>query len=140
MAPSTGNGEAGGIEAISLDHVQMAIPRGGEDAAGRFWVGLLGLAESAKPAALAARGGLWLRLDRGIGLHLAVDSEFQPARKAHVALRLDLDAALAALEAASHDAAVDRDPLGRRRCYVDDSLGNRVELIGDDPPARAPEP
>lgn len=140
MAPSSGSRESNSVGAVGLDHVQMAIPRGGEDAARRFWIDLLGLTESAKPAALAARGGIWLRLDSGIGLHLGIDSEFQPARKAHVALRLDLDAALAALASAGHDAAVDLDPLGRRRCYVEDPFGNRVELIGDDPHPRAPEP
>lgn len=44
---------------LALDHVQVAIPAGGEDRARAFYGGLLGLKEIPKPAALSARGGVW---------------------------------------------------------------------------------
>ena len=44
---------------LAIDHVQVAIPRGGEELARAFYGALLGLAETPKPANLAARGGAW---------------------------------------------------------------------------------
>ncbi|PZR51455.1 MAG: glyoxalase, partial [Stutzerimonas stutzeri] len=44
---------------LALDHVQLAMPAGREDEARSFYGGLLGFAEQAKPANLAARGGCW---------------------------------------------------------------------------------
>lgn len=69
------------MAAVRLDHVQIAIPTGGEDEARRFWSGLLRLEEIAKPAALAARGGLWFRL-ADAELHLGVDPDVRPAAAA----------------------------------------------------------
>lgn len=40
----------------ALDHVQLAMPPGGEDAAHRFYAGLLGIPKS-QAAHLAGRGG-----------------------------------------------------------------------------------
>lgn len=112
-----------------IDHVQLACPPGGEPAGVAFYCGLLGLAQVPKPAALAARGGCWFRGD-GFELHLGVEVDFTPARKAHPALRArDLDALAAALDAAGHPARWDDDLPGTRRCYVDDPFGNRLELV-----------
>ena len=115
-----------------LDHVQIAAPRGCEDAARAFYGGLLGLREIPKPAALAARGGAWFALgDRG-QLHVGVEEPFVPARKAHPALAVAPDG-LDALAARLADAgvAVRRDGAipGVRRFYVDDPWGNRIELV-----------
>ena len=71
---------------LAIDHVQIAMPAGGEAAARRFFGELLGLAELPKPLELAARGGCWFAL-AGAQLHLGVEADFLPARKAHVALR-----------------------------------------------------
>ena len=75
------------MSVLGLDHVQIAIPPGGEDRARAFYVGVLALAEIPKPADLASRGGLWLALG-GLQLHLGVEADFRPARKAHPALRV----------------------------------------------------
>ena len=115
---------------VALDHVQIAIPAGGEDSARRFFGQLLGMTEVAKPDTLQARGGLWFELDGGVGFHLGVDAAFRPAGKAHAGLRLTaFDAALARLEAAGAAVQCDVDSLGRRRAYLDDPFGNRLELI-----------
>ncbi|MDQ1708786.1 MAG: hypothetical protein QOG49_171, partial [Frankiaceae bacterium] len=64
-----------------IHHVQLAIPAGGEDSGRQFWGGAVGMAETAKPPALAARGGCWFR-GGGLEVHLGVDPDFRPARKA----------------------------------------------------------
>ncbi len=115
---------------VALDHLQIAIPAGGEDAARRFWSGLVGLEEIPKPADLASRGGLWLRLAAGIELHLGVDPDFHPAAKGHPGLRLDdFDALLVRLAAAGITATPEHDHRGRRRLHILDPFGNRIELI-----------
>ena len=120
---------------LGFDHVQLAMPAGGEAAARRFYGDLLGLAEEPKPAALASRGGCWFTAP-GIRLHLGVDPDFVPARKAHPALLVDdLPALIDRLGAAGpvvHDGAV-VDGVAQR--YVDDPFGNRVELVAAPAPA-----
>ena len=114
--------------AATLDHVQVAMPPGGEDAARRFYAGLLGLAEISKPDALRANGGVWFEP----GVHLGVESSFWPAKKAHPGLRLsDLDAVAARLEAAGADVEWDERWPGVRRFYTHDPFGNRLELLAD---------
>ena len=72
------------MNVLRINHVQVAMPRGLEDEARRFYGDVLGLREIPKPPALAARGGAWFELGDA-QLHLGVDPEFRPARKAHVA-------------------------------------------------------
>ncbi|MBN2906670.1 MAG: glyoxalase [Rhodobacteraceae bacterium] len=113
----------------ALHHVQLAMPQGGEDAARRFYGDLLGLAEHDKPAALAARGGVWF--GRGeVRLHLGVEAGFVPARKAHPALLVrGLDELAARLERAGVALCWDGDLPGMRRFYVEDPFGNRIEML-----------
>lgn len=114
---------------FTLHHVQLAMPAGEEERARAFWVGVLGLVEVAKPPALAARGGLWVRGD-GVELHLGVEADFRPARKAHPGLRVaDLDAVAARLTAAGVEVTWDDDFPGHRRFYAADPFGNRLEFL-----------
>jgi catechol 2,3-dioxygenase-like lactoylglutathione lyase family enzyme len=114
-----------------LDHVQLAIPRGVEDEARRFYGGLLGLTEVEKPAALAGRGGCWFA-GRNTVLHLGVEEPFAPARKAHPALLVsDLDACRAALAAAGAAVVPEESVVAVHRFYTADPFGNRIELIQD---------
>ncbi|MCU1389527.1 MAG: hypothetical protein JWL72_2865 [Ilumatobacteraceae bacterium] len=115
---------------LGIDHVQLAMPAGGEDAARRFYVDLLQLEEVPKPPALAVRGGCWFERGGGVRLHLGVENEFIPARKAHPALVVAGLGALAALLEAAHITVRWSDEIpGTRRCHVDDPFGNRIELI-----------
>jgi len=112
--------------AATLDHVQVAIPPGGEDAARRFYAGLLGLREMQKPEPMRATGGVWFEP----GVHLGVEAEFMPARKAHPGLRMaDLDAVAERLAAAGADVEWDERWPGVRRFYTHDPFGNRLELL-----------
>ena len=112
-----------------LHHVQIAVPPGSEPALRDFYAGLLGMTEVSKPAALAARGGAWFRSGTA-ELHLGVEPDFRPARKAHPGLLVDeLDAIVARLVDAGRSVRPDDLLPGYRRCYVDDPCGNRLELL-----------
>ena len=114
---------------VGIEHVQLAMPPGGEDAARGFYSGLLGLPERTKPPALAARGGCWFEAP-GVKVHLGVDADFRAAQKAHPALLVDDLAGLQiALAAAGVEAVPDEPADGRERCYVSDPFGNRIELM-----------
>jgi catechol 2,3-dioxygenase-like lactoylglutathione lyase family enzyme len=120
---------SGGIGIRGLDHVQLAMPAGGEAAARSFYGDLLGLLELPKPPELAGRGGCWFDGD-GVTIHLGVEEPFVPARKAHPALLVaDLGAAVAALRSAGATVVDDDSGLPVRRCYTADPFGNRIELI-----------
>ncbi|MCP1169100.1 VOC family protein [Limimaricola litoreus] len=113
---------------LDLHHVQLAMPKGGESRARDFYGEVLGMAEAAKPEALAGRGGVWFET-RAIRFHLGVEEPFAPARKAHPAFRVaDLDAMRLRLAARGIEARVDIDLPGLRRLYVDDPFGNRIEI------------
>jgi len=115
-----------------LDHVQLARPAGAEDRATAFYESVLGIPRVPKPPELAARGGCWF--ERGhLRVHLGVDEDFRPARKAHPALAVSgIDALCTALEAAGHPVRRAEDVPGTPRWYVDDPFGNRIELVPAD--------
>jgi len=116
-------------EVLAIDHVQIAMPVGGEDDARAFYGGLLGLEELPKPMPLAARGGCWFG-HAAVQLHLGVEEGFQPARKAHPAFVIaGLDGLAAALAAAGHRVDWNDELPHLRRLYTDDPFGNRIELI-----------
>ncbi len=116
-------------EIIGLDHVQLAMPPGQESLARQFYSGVLGLVEEPKPANLARRGGVWFR-GGSLRLHLGVESDFRPARKAHPALLVTGLAALAdRCRAAGHPPTTDEPLDGFDRLYVSDPFGNRLELL-----------
>ena len=118
-----------GYRLVGVDHVQLAMPRGREAEARAFYQKVLGLGERPKPPVLAARGGCWFSNDQ-VALHLGVEDDFRPARKAHPALLVqDLDALCRSLESASYAVRFDDEMPDVRRCYVDDPFGNRIELI-----------
>jgi catechol 2,3-dioxygenase-like lactoylglutathione lyase family enzyme len=105
------------------------MPVGGEPAARAFYQGLLGIPEVSKPAELAGRGGCWF--ERGtLRVHLGVEAEFRPARKAHPALLVDDLRGLARrLSEAGHPTRDEGSISGHLRMYVEDPFRNRIELI-----------
>jgi hypothetical protein len=119
------------VPEVELDHVQIAAPRDCEAAARRFFGELVGLGEIEKPEPLRARGGAWFGLgDRQ--LHVGVEADFEPARKAHVALRLapaELDALAERLAAAGAPVTWDDALPGERRFYSEDPWGSRIEFL-----------
>ena len=114
---------------VGIEHVQLAMPSGGEDAARGFYSGLLGLPEQSKPPQLTVRGGCWFEAP-GVKVHLGVEADFRAAQKAHPALLVDDLPALVKALRASAVRVIDDDPAdGRARCYVSDPFGNRIELM-----------
>jgi len=114
---------------LRLDHVQLAMPAGCEDKAREFYQGMLGLPEVEKPSHLAARGGCWFE-DGSLKIHLGVDAQFIPARKAHPALVVDDLRDLAVrLEKGGYRVVEDQPLAGYDRLYVDDPFENRIELM-----------
>ena len=63
-------------------------------------------------------------------MHLGVEADFRPARKAHPAFIVeDLAALEAALRAAGVAVKGDEPLAGYYRIFVDDPFGNRIELM-----------
>jgi catechol 2,3-dioxygenase-like lactoylglutathione lyase family enzyme len=117
------------MKIVGLDHVQVAIPVGSEDEARAFYVRILGLHEIPKAPELADRGGLWLECGAQ-QIHLGVEQDFRPARKAHPAFVVEGLADLTRT-LAEHGCEVKtaEELPGIRRCHVADPFGNRIELL-----------
>lgn len=112
-----------------LDHVQLACPAGSEGELRAFYGNVLGMAELAKPPALAARGGCWFAAGTAV-LHLGVEADFRPARKAHPGLRVrDIEAYATRLESAGALVTWDDNLPGYARFYSEDPVGNRLEFL-----------
>jgi hypothetical protein len=117
------------VGVIRIEHVQLAMPAGGEDLARNFYGYILGMSETPKPAHLAKRGGCWFE-DGDLKIHLGVEADFKPARKAHVALLVtDLSMLEEKLQAWGYTVKEDEPLEGYHRVYVDDPFGNRIELM-----------
>jgi catechol 2,3-dioxygenase-like lactoylglutathione lyase family enzyme len=112
-----------------IHHVLLACPADSEPALREFYGQVLGLTEVTKPPALAARGGCWFR-GHGIELHLGVENDFRPARKAHPGLLVtDIDAWAGRLRDAGYPVLFDDEFPGMRRFYSEDPHGNRLEFL-----------
>ncbi len=117
---------------IGLDHVQLAMPPGGEAAAEGFYAGILGLARIPKPEPMASRGGCWF-VSNSLAIHLGVEEAFRPAKKAHPALLVrNLSGLTEALQEAGITVRPNPDQAPGAGCYVEDPFGNRIELIEAD--------
>ena len=114
---------------VSIDHVQLGMPAGGEPDARAFYGGVLGIREVPKPPELAGRSGAWFA-GRGVAVHLGVESDFRPATSAHPAFVVeDLALVRERLTAAGVEIREDDSGLPILRCYVPDPFGNRIELV-----------
>lgn len=118
------------LEILGLHHIQLAIPKDGEQASRGFYSGLLGLMEVPKPVELAQRGGLWFE-GQGVRVHLGVEDPFYPARKAHPAFEVS-----DVLAARQHLSAANPTEIsmvsGIKRFYISDPFGNRIEILETD--------
>ena len=117
------------LASLIIDHVLLAMPPGKQTAARAFFVGVLGMVEGEKPPRLQSRGGCWFR--RGsCKVHVGVDEDFQPQRKAHPAFGVDeIDGLSDRLTEAGHDVVWDGAIPGLRRFFTADPFGNRIEFL-----------
>lgn len=117
------------MKITALHHVQLAMPPGQEDQARAFYGKLLGLSEVAKPAGLAVRGGVWFE-NETVRVHLGVEKNFQPARKAHPAFQVSgLVGLRSILSVAKVDITPDSTLPGFHRFFANDPFGNRIEFL-----------
>lgn len=113
----------------AVHHVQLAMPRGREGEARAFYRDILGMTEEPKPENLAGRGGVWFSAGEA-QVHLGVEDDFRPARKAHPALLVeDLQVLLQRCRGAGCTVVQDEPLPGYDRAYVADPFGNRIELL-----------
>jgi len=114
---------------IGLDHVQVAIPLGGEEQARRFYAGLLSMVEILKPVELAAREGCWFQA-AGVFIHLGVQADFVQARKAHPAFVVsNLQALYDKLDQAGIEVKKDTALPDVYRFFDKDPFGNRLQFM-----------
>lgn len=117
------------MEILGVEHVQLAMPDGGEPVARKFYRDLLGLREVPKPAELQGRGGAWFESSH-IKIHLGIEKDFRPAKKAHPAL---LVSGIEQLQQTLKNEAVtieDGEQIeGYTRFFAFDPFGNRIEFL-----------
>jgi catechol 2,3-dioxygenase-like lactoylglutathione lyase family enzyme len=114
---------------LSLDHVQIVIPVASENRARAFYSEILGFTEVAKPPQMAGRKSIWF-VAGSVNLHLGIEPDFAPSKRAHPAFVVEnLEAILAACERAGLPTKPDTSFNGFRRVHVFDPFGNRLELM-----------
>jgi len=114
---------------LSKDSIDLGIVISDPVKSLAFYRDLLGMIEVARPSELAKRGGCWFE-SGSVQIHLGVDPDFRPAKKAHPALRCrDYDGLTAHLRARGVEAKDDDTIPGVRRCHISDPFGNRIELV-----------
>lgn len=117
------------MKVYAIDHVQLAMPEGEEEKARSFYGEVLGIAETPKPPHLAGRGGVWFE-DGALKIHLGVEKNFRPAKKAHPALLVkELDKLIEKCRSAGYEVVSDEPLAGYHRVYASDPFGNRIELM-----------
>jgi catechol 2,3-dioxygenase-like lactoylglutathione lyase family enzyme len=117
------------MKIVGIDHVQLAMPPGQEALARDFYTRILGIPELQKPATLAGRGGAWFG-EGALEVHLGVEKDFSPARKAHPAFLVEDLAAIATRLRAEKYPVIEDDLLpGYDRFFTADPFGNRIELM-----------
>jgi len=116
------------MKLIAIDHVQLAMPEEQEAKAVSFYVDMLGLKRVPKPAGTSS-GGAWFE-NETVKLHLGVEKDFRPARKAHPALIVeDLNSLVTLLRQHGYAVTSAEKLSDLERVHVHDPFGNRIELI-----------
>lgn len=112
-----------------IDHVQVAAPPNQEDTAREFYSNKLGFCELQKPENLAKRGGVWFQVGNH-QLHIGVENDFTPAKKAHPAFEVkNINNLKARLIDKNVDVIKDDNLEGAERFYLNDPFGNRLEFL-----------
>lgn len=113
----------------SIDHVQLAAPKGSEDTARQFFKGILGFDEVEKPEHLKKRGGVWFTSGH-YQIHIGIEEPFSPAKKAHPAFEIEHIEAFKKHLLINGVSAIEDDQLpGANRFYISDPFGNRMEFL-----------
>ncbi len=112
----------------AIDHVQLAVPVGSEQACRDFYVGVLGLAEIPRPVEGAGRAILWVRVG-GQEMHFRPDPDFAAGAFAHPGFLVsDVDGLAERLTAAGYEVSRQQS-VGPGRFHTRDPFGNRLEFL-----------
>lgn len=112
-----------------IDHIQIAAPPQSEEQARGFYGELLGMKEIPKPENLQARGGCWFKC--GVQeVHIGIQSDFTPAKKAHPGFTVHaLEPLKSRLAMAGYNISEEPPIAGRARFFTHDPFGNRIEFL-----------
>jgi len=113
---------------MQLSHINISMPKGGEDMARSFYKGILGLREVPKPEPLRVRGGVWFDAG-GLDIHLSIEEQrYGPDAQRHFGLECaDVDGLRLKLKTAGVETEDGR-PAPWKRFFVRDPFGNRIEI------------
>jgi catechol 2,3-dioxygenase-like lactoylglutathione lyase family enzyme len=113
---------------MRLTHINITMPKGGEEIARSFYAGCLGLKEIPKPEALRARGGVWFDAG-GLDIHVSVEENRSgPDSLRHFGIECaDVDRVRAKFKTAGI-ATEDGRPAAWKRFLVRDPFGNRIKI------------
>ena len=113
----------------SINHIQLAAPKGSEDIARNFFKSILGIHELEKPEELKKRGGVWFQFANH-QIHIGIEEPFYPAKKAHPAFEIENIEALKIHLIKNGIQVIEDDNLpGAKRCFISDPFGNRLEFL-----------
>lgn len=113
----------------SIDHIQLAAPKGSEETARKFFKNILGFDEVEKPEELKKRGGVWFEFGN-YQIHIGIEEPFYPAKKAHPAFEIENIEELKKHLVTNGIDVIEDDKLPRaKRFYISDPFGNRMELL-----------
>jgi catechol 2,3-dioxygenase-like lactoylglutathione lyase family enzyme len=113
----------------AIAHIQLAAPKGSEDAARKFFKDILGFTELEKPEELKKRGGVWFAFGN-YQLHIGIEEPFSPAKKAHPAFEIENIEELKKHLISNGVKVIEDDNLpGANRFYTADPFGNRLEFL-----------
>ena len=113
----------------TFHHVNLGVPPGLADAQGEFLTEILGYRRMSVTPELEALGALWYEADDGTQVHLSIDPEHQPAKRAHTAIEVGDDASAVEARLAAAGVELKVTGLGAVRVMLcQDPAGNRWEL------------
>ncbi len=113
----------------SIDHIQLAAPKGSEEVANKFFGDILGFTKVEKPESLKKRGGVWFEFGH-YQVHIGIEEPFKPSKKAHPAFEVENIENLKLHLSKNNVEFIEDDGLpGANRVYVNDPFGNRMEIL-----------
>lgn len=119
---------------LTLNHVQITVPKGQEKEARAFYCTLLGLEEIKKPDVLKPNGGFWLQLGQ-VQLHIGTESNSgRHKTKAHIAYQVsNITEWRNRFETENITITENQQIPGFDRFDVRDPFGNRLEFMAKKP-------
>ncbi|WP_170287580.1 VOC family protein [Aquibacillus halophilus] len=112
-----------------IEHIQLAAPLQSEKQARQFFSELLEMEEIEKPETLKQNGGVWFRCGKQ-EIHIGIEKDFSPAKKAHPGLVVENINKLKDLLIQNNIKIIEDNRLpGYNRFYVNDPFGNRLEFL-----------